>query len=168
MLSEQLISVAISFTKSSLGINDLVKNLTQKKYQVLNIVKTLLQLQNKVTTKGTLNSLRLRLKQMMATQNYTGTAKDRITVSCSNDCSLSWDSALKLLVEIENGVAGSWRRLHENFLSISELVSLATLLKDSTAVSEKEFAFYVPTRLQSEKCLLNVITQLVAHLLLCC
>ena len=105
---------------------------------------------------------------MMATQNYTGTAKDRITVSCSNDCSLSWDSALKLLVEIENGVAGSWRRLHDNFLSISELVSLATLLKDSTAVSEKEFAFYVPSRLPSEKRLLNVITQLVAHLPLCC
>ena len=66
-LSEQLISVAMSFTNSSPGINDLVKNLTEKKYQNLNIVKTLLQLQNKVTTKETLNSLRRQLKQMMAT-----------------------------------------------------------------------------------------------------
>ena len=59
----------MSFTNSSPGINDLVKNLTEKKYQNLNIVKTLLQLQNKVTTKETLNSLKRRLKQMMATQN---------------------------------------------------------------------------------------------------
>ena len=37
-------------------------------------------------------------------------------------------------------------------------------MKDSTAVSENELAFYVPNRLQSEKCVFNVITQLVAHL----
>ena len=45
---------------------------------------------------------------MMATQNYTGTAKGRITVSCSNYCSLSWDSAPELLVEMENSVVGSF------------------------------------------------------------
>ena len=61
-LSEQLSSVAMIVTKSSIGINELVKNLTDKKSQILNVVKTLLQLQNKVTAKETLNSLRRRLK----------------------------------------------------------------------------------------------------------
>ena len=95
---------------------------------------------------------------MMAPQNYIGTAKDKITVSWSSDCSLSWDSARELLVKIENGVAGSWKRRHDKFLSISEL------LKDSTAVSGKKLAFYIPRRLQSEKDVFNVITQLVIHL----
>ena len=94
----------------------------------------------------------------MAPQNYIGTAKDKITVSWSSDCSLSWDSARELLVKIENGVAGSWKRRHDKFLSISEL------LKDSTAVSGKKLAFYIPGRLQSEKDVFNVITQLVIHL----
>ena len=66
-LSEQLSCVAIIVTKSSIGINELVKNLIEKKYQILNVVKTLLQLQNKVTAKET--SLRRQLKQMMAIQN---------------------------------------------------------------------------------------------------
>ena len=131
-------------TKSSIGINGLVKNLTEKKSQILNVVRTLLQLQNKMTVKQTLNPLRRQLKQMMLTQNYIGTAKDRITVSCSNDCFLSWDSPFELLVEMENSVAGSWKRRHETFLSISEFISLNNLLKDSSAVSGKKLAFYVP------------------------
>ena len=65
---------------------------------------------------------------------------------------------------MENGVAGSWKQCHDKFLSISKFMSLANLLKDSTVVSEKELAFYIPSRLQSEKCLFNVITQLVADL----
>ena len=85
-------------------------------------------------------------------------------MSCSNDCCLSWDSALELLVEMESVVAGSCKQRHDKFLSISELISLANLLKDSTAVSEKELAFSVPSRLQPEKCVFNVITKLVAHL----
>ena len=163
VLSEELNSVAMIVTKSSIGINELVKNLTEKKSQILNVAKTLLQLQNKVTSKENLNSLRRQLKQMVATQNYTGTAKDRITVLCSNDCSLSWYSVLELLVEMENGVVGSWKRRHDKFLSISELISSANLLKDSTPVSEKELGFYISSRLQCEKCVFNVITQLVAH-----
>ena len=57
--------------KSSVGINELVKNLTEKKSQILNVVKTLLQLQNEVTAKECFNSSRWQLKQMMATKNYT-------------------------------------------------------------------------------------------------
>ena len=60
-LSEQLNSVARVVIKSSIGINKLVKNSTEKKSQILNVVKTLLQLQSKVTAKETLNSLRRRL-----------------------------------------------------------------------------------------------------------
>ena len=66
-LSEQLRCVVIIVTKSSIDINELVKNLTEKKIQILNVVKTLLQLQNKVTAKET--SLRRQLKQIMAIQN---------------------------------------------------------------------------------------------------
>ena len=39
-LSEQLSSVVMIFTKSSLGISDLFKNLTDKKYPILNVAKT--------------------------------------------------------------------------------------------------------------------------------
>ena len=51
VLSEQLNSVAMIVTKSPIGINELVKNLTEKKSQILNVMKTLLQLQNQVTAK---------------------------------------------------------------------------------------------------------------------
>ena len=51
VLSEQLSSVAMIVTKSPIGINELVKNLTEKKSQILIFVKTLLQLQNKVNAK---------------------------------------------------------------------------------------------------------------------
>ena len=60
-LSEQLNSVARIVIKSSIGINELVKNSTEKKSQILNVVKALLQLQSKVAAKETLNSLRGRL-----------------------------------------------------------------------------------------------------------
>ena len=70
-LSEQFNSVAVIIAKSSVGINELVKNLTEKKSQILNVVKTLLQLQNEVTAKECFNSSRWQLKQMMATKNYT-------------------------------------------------------------------------------------------------
>ena len=60
-LSEQLNSVARIVIKSSIGINELFKNSTEKKSQILNVVKTLLQLQSKVAAKETLNSLRRRL-----------------------------------------------------------------------------------------------------------
>ena len=70
-LSEQFNSVAVIIAKSSIGINELVKNLTEKKSQILDVVKTLLQLQNKATAKKYFNSSRWRLKQMMATKNYT-------------------------------------------------------------------------------------------------
>ena len=103
---------------------------------------------------------------MIATQNYIGTVKDRITVSCGNDCSLLYDSTLELLVEMKSGVAGSWKWHHDKFLSISELISLANPLKDSTAVSKKELALHIPSRLQPEKFVCNIITQLVAHLTL--
>ena len=69
--SEQLNSVAVIIAKSSIGINELVKNLTEKKSQILNVVKTLPQLQNKATAKESFNSSRCWLKQMMATKNYT-------------------------------------------------------------------------------------------------
>ena len=85
----------------------------------------------------------------MAIQNYIGTAKE--SVSCSNGCSLSWDLAHELLVEMVNGVSGSWKLCCDKFLSISELIRLASLLKDSTAVSQKELAFHVPSISQSEK-----------------
>ena len=85
----------------------------------------------------------------MTIQNYIGTAKE--SVSCSNGCCLSWDLAHELLVEMENGVSGSWKLCCDKFLSISELIRLASLLKDSTAATQKELAFHVPSISQSEK-----------------
>ena len=43
-LSEQLNSISMIITKFSIGVNELVKNLTEKKFQILNVVKTLLQM----------------------------------------------------------------------------------------------------------------------------
>ena len=62
------------------------------------------------------------------------------------------------LVEMENGNSANWKRQVNRYLSISELIVLGNLLKDSTAVSDKELVFYVPDRLHPN--LNNVMKQL--------
>ena len=120
---------------------------------MLNITRSLLTLQSKVTGNELLYSLRRRLRQIMGTKKYLPAPKESVKLICRNDCSLTWSFALDILTEIENG---------NSFLAISELIEISNLLKDSSAVSEQELLFYIPLRLIKE--VDSVLEQLCTHL----
>ena len=71
---------------------------------------------------------------------------------------MSWESAIETLIEIENSNTSRWKHLLHKLLSISELIQLANLLRDSTAVSMDELLFYVPSRFK------DLSNQLLSHL----
>ena len=109
-----------------------------------------------MTSKELLNSLRRRIKQMTLTKNFA--VNTQTTVSFS----LSWESANEVLIEIENSNTSRWNRLLHKLLSISELIQLVNLLRDSTGVSMDELLFYVPSRFKDLSIPAN---QLLSHLL---
>ena len=74
---------------------------------------------------------------------------------------MSRESAVETLTNIENSNASRWSRLLHKLFSISELIQLANLLRDSTAVSMDELLFYVPSRFKD---LSIVANQLLSHL----
>ena len=139
-------------TEASIGINELVKSLNEKREKILDALKSLVCLQAKVTSKELLNSLRRRIKQMTLTKNFAVNTQTTVNISCSNNCSLSWKSAIETLIEIENSNTSRWKHLLHKLLSISELIQLANLLRDSTAVSMDEMLFYVPSRFKDINC----------------
>ena len=101
-IAEQ-IKVLISWkTEASIGNNELVKSLNAKREKILDAMKSLVCLQAKVTSKELLNSLRRRIKQMTLTKNFAVNTQTTVNISCSNNCSLSWKSAIETLIEIEN------------------------------------------------------------------
>ena len=55
-------------TEASIGINELVKSLNEKREKILDALKSLVFLQAKVTSKALVNSLRRRIKQMTLTK----------------------------------------------------------------------------------------------------
>ena len=55
-------------------------------------------------------------------------------------------------MEIENSNTYRGNHLLHKLLSISELIQLANLLRDSTAVSMDEMLFYVPSRFKDINC----------------
>ena len=130
-----------------------------RKYQMLQSYQFVFQA--KVTSKELLNSLRRRIKQMTLTKNFAVNTQTTVNISCSNNCSLSWKSAIETLIEIENSNTSRWKHLLHKLLSISELIQLANLLRGSTAVSTDELLFYVPSRLKD---LSIVVNQLISHL----
>ena len=134
-------------TEASIGINELVKSLNEKREKILDVLKSLVCLQAKVTSKELLNSLRRRIKQMALTKSFAVNAQTTVNISCNNNCSLSWESAIETLIEIENSNTSRWNRLLHKLLSISELIRLANLLRNSTAVSMDELLFYIPLSL---------------------
>ena len=71
---------------------------------------------------------------------------------------MSRESAIETLTNIENSNASRWSRLLHKLFSISELIQLANLLRDSTAVSMDELLFYVPSRFK------DLSNQLLSHL----
>ena len=71
---------------------------------------------------------------------------------------MSRESAVETLTNIENSNASRWSRLLHKLFSISELIQLANLLRDSTAVSMDELLFYVPSRFK------DLSNQLLSHL----
>ena len=145
-------------TEASIGINELVKSLNEKREKILDALKSLVCLQAKVTSKELLNSLRRRIKQMALTKNFSVNTQTSVNISCNNNCSLSWESATETLIENENCNASSWNGFLHKLLSISELIQLANLLRDSTAVSMDEL---VPSRFKD---LSIVANQLLSHL----
>ena len=131
-------------TEASMNINELVKSLNEKRQKILHALKSLVCLQDEVTSKKLLNSLRHRIKQMTLTKNFAVNTQITVIVSCNNICSLLWESVVETLIEIENSNTSRWSRLLDKLLSISELIQLANL--DSTAVSMDKLLFYVPSR----------------------
>ena len=99
---------------------------------------------------------------MTLTKSFSVNTQTTVNISKSNNnCSLSWESAIETLIEIENSNTSRWNRLLHKLLSISELIQLANLLRDSTAVSMDELLFYVPSRFKD---LSIVANQLLSHL----
>ena len=96
----------------------------------------------------------------METQSYSRNIASSapLLLTCFNNSSSSWESALESLLEIENGNSANWQSQVNRNLSISELIDLG----NSTTVSDKELVFYIPDRLQSN--LNNIINQLATHL----
>ena len=135
-------------TEASIGINELVKSLNEKREKILDALKSLVCLQAKVTSKELLNSLRRQIKQKTLTKSFAVNAQTTVNISCSNNCSLSWERAIETLIEIENSNTSRWNRLFHKLLSISELIRLANLLRNSTAVSMDELLFYIPLSLK--------------------
>ena len=131
-------------TEASMNINELVKSLNEKRQKILHALKSLVCLQDEVTSKELLNSLCHRIKQMTLTKNFAVNAQITVIVSCNNICSLLWESVVETLIEIENSNTSRWSRLLNKLLSISELIQLANL--DSTAVSMDKLLFYIPSR----------------------
>ena len=119
-------------------------------------------MQAKVTSKELLNSLRRRIKQMTSTKNFAVNTQATVNISCNNNCSLSWESAIETIsTKIEKSNTSRWNRLLHKFLSISELIQLANLPRASTAVSMGELLFYVPSRFKDLSIIAN---QLLSHL----
>ena len=161
-LKSQITDILAIDTSSTLGIDCLVRNANMKKEAVLNITRSLLTLQSKVTENELLYSLRRRLRQIMGTKKYLPAPKESVKLICRNDCSLTWSFALDILTEIENGNSFGDKRENRKFLAISELIEISNLLKDSSAVSEQELLFYIPSRLIKE--VDSVLEQLCTHL----
>ena len=143
-IAEQIKVLTSWKTEASMSINELVKSLNEKRQKILHALKSLVCLQAKVTSKELLNSLRHRIKQMTLTKNFAVNTQITVNISFNNSCSLSWESAVETLIEIENSNPSRWSRLLHKLLSISELIQLANL--DSTAVSMDKLLFYVPSR----------------------
>ena len=95
---------------------------------------------------------------MALTKNFSVNTQTTVNIPCNNDCSLSWESATETLIEIENSNTSSWNSFLHKLLSIFELIQLANLLRDSTAVSMDEL---VPSRFKD---LSIVANQLLSHL----
>ena len=151
-------------TNSSVGTANLVKSLNEKRDKILDSEKVLLKLQSKVTCKDTLNALRRRIIQITNTKNYNKKySKSNVSLSCNNDCSLSWETSFEILIEIENGDSPTWKRQLNRYLSVSELISLGNLVNDSTAVSEKELGCYIPERMRCNQHISNVLNMLQSH-----
>ena len=146
-IAEQIKGLISWKTEATIGINELVKSLNEKREKILDVLKSLVCLQAKVTSKELLNSLRRRIKQMALTKSFAVNAQTTVNISCNNNCSLSWESAIETLIEIENSNTSRWNRLLHKLLSISELIRLANLLRNSTAVSMDELLFYIPLSL---------------------
>ena len=92
-IAEQ-IKVLISWkTKASIGINELVKSLNEKREKILDALKSLVCLQAKVTSKELLNSLHRRIKQMTLTKNFSVNVQN----TCYN-CSLSLQTYNKFVI----------------------------------------------------------------------
>ena len=69
-IAEQVKVLILWKTEASIGINELVKSLNEKREKILDALKSLVCLQAKVTSKELPNSLRHRIKQMTLTKNF--------------------------------------------------------------------------------------------------
>ena len=148
-------------TSSSAGITNLVRNLNLKKEKILEAVSSLLNLQIKVSERDLVYGLRRRLVQQQKAKSYEENFPVmKQCITCFNNNSLSWESAFEVLIEIENGNS-EWEGQEDKCLSISELINLGNLIKDCTAISESELAFYVPNRLSAK--ISTIITQVAVH-----
>ena len=161
-LKAQMTDILAINTSSTLGLDCLVRNASTKKEAVLEITGSLLTLQSKVTEKELIYGLRRRLRQIAGKKEYLPATKEPVKLICRNDCSLTWSVALDILIEIENGNSFGDKRDHWKHLTVSELITVANLLKDSSAVSESELLFYIPPRLV--KVVDSVLGQLCTHL----
>ena len=76
---------------------------------------------------------------------------------------MSSETSFEILIEIENGDSPSWKRQLNRYLPVSELISLGNLIKDSTAVSEKDLGYYIPERMRCNQHISNVLNMLQSH-----
>lgn len=162
-LKEQFEAISAIKTSPAVGITELVQSAAEKQKLILNSVKTLLTLQGKITTKDFLNSLRRRISQMMETKTFLNASKTEVTITCLNNSTLCWETALGDLIELENGFVPVEHGRGKRYLTTSELITVGNLVKDSTAISEQELSFYLPSRLKSQAFINNILKQLLKH-----
>ena len=161
-LKSKIMNIMDINTAGAIGLDCLIRNANIKKEALLNLTRSLLSLKLEVTNKELLYSLRRRVRQIMETKKYLPTKNELVKLVCRNDCTLTWGAALDLLTEFENGNSFVHKRNATKFLTVAELISISNLLKDSSAVSENELLFYLPSRLQKE--VDSIIEQLCTHL----
>ena len=162
LIKESVVLIISINITASIGLEVLAKNCAQKKEQILNLTATLLELKSGVENKQLLINLRRRINQQLKTDGHNiDNPKCEVFLRCKNSSNLDWDTAFHYLIDCENSNITPNKSTH--VLSNNELIRIATLLRDCSAVNAEELRFYLPVRYK-KAIPFTVMNQLIIHL----
>ena len=127
-LKQSLTDLSKIKINAAIGLDTLAENASLKKTALAGSIIKLSKLQTMLQDKALFNDLRRRISQqkLTKTNKYDEENFENISFQCMNDLSLSWEEALERI--IIDGINTP------NPFSEQEVVSLGSMLEDSTAV----------------------------------